>query len=182
MREVEPEERSVDGGIDLSAVLAGEERRVADEERGIGGAEHGEWTAGLICSLFGEGGLVVVEVFEEDVGVGVGAAAGGIRGYAANVLEGFVGGEVRGIFDEEEDAADFVKGRNGAAGDDGERGGEGCDGDQAEVGGARVQFGCADGGQRVVHVVVFAQTRGCGFMFKVVEQWGGVQKRDGGDA
>jgi hypothetical protein len=33
-----------------------------------------------------------------------------------------------------------------------------------------------------MHIVVLAQARGRGFMFEVVEQWGGVQKRDSGDA
>jgi len=33
-----------------------------------------------------------------------------------------------------------------------------------------------------MHVVVLAQRLGRGLMFEVVEQWGRVQKRDGGDA
>lgn len=159
-------------------MIAGEECGVADEECGVGGGEHSERVGGLVE----EEGLVVVEVLEEDVGVGVGAAAGGVGCDSADAFEGVGGGEAGGIFDEEEDAADFVMGGDGAAGDDGEVGGEGGDGNEAEVGGAGVELGCADGGQGVVHVVVLAQRLGCGLMFKVVEQRGRVQKRDGGDA
>ncbi len=93
-----------------------------------------------------EGGAGVVEVLEEDAGVGDGAAAGGVGGEGADLLESFVGGEVRWIFDEEKDAADFVARGDGAAGDDGERRGESGDGDETEVGGAGVEFGGADGG------------------------------------
>lgn len=126
--------------------------------------------------------MCVVEVLEEDAGVGHGAAAGSVGGESADLSESFVGGEARGIFDEQEDAPDFVARGDGAAGDDGELWRESGDRDQAEVGGAGVELGCADGGQGVMHIVVLAQARGRGFMFEVVEQWGGVQKRDSGDA
>ena len=104
-----------------------------------------------------EGGVGVVEVLEEDAGVGDGAAAGGVGGDGADLLEGFGGGEPVGILDEEQDAADFVEGGDGAAGDDGEVGGEGGDGDEAEVGGAGVELVGADGGRGVVDVVVLAE-------------------------
>ena len=90
--------------FDLRSAFAGEEGGVADEQGGVGGSEHCEG----VCGLVEEEGLVVVEVLEEDVGVGGGAAAGGVGGDGADLLEGFVGGEMLGIFDEEEDAADFV--------------------------------------------------------------------------
>lgn len=151
-------------------VLASEQSGVADEERGVGGRKHGRG----VCGLVEEEGLVVVEVFEEDAGVGGGAAAGGVGGYGADLLEGGVGGEMPRIFDEEENAADFIARGNGAAGDDGELGGEGGDGDEAEVGGAGVELGGAVGRRGVVQVVVLAQTRGGGFVFEVVEQWSGV--------
>ena len=151
-------------------MLAGEERGVADEERGVGGSEHGDGVRGLVD----EGGAGVVEVFEENVGVGGGAAAGGVGGYGADLFEGCVGGEMLGIFDEEENAADFVARGDGAARDDGEVGGEGGDGDETEVGGAGVELGGTVGGRGVVHFIVLAQTRGGGFVFEVVEQWSGV--------
>jgi len=47
-------------------------------------------------------------VLEEDAGIGDGAAAGGVGGQGADLLEGLVGGKAGGIFDEQEDAADFV--------------------------------------------------------------------------
>ena len=93
-----------------------------------------------------EGGAGVVEVLEEDAGVGDGAAAGGVGGEGADLLEGFVRGEARGIFDEEKDAANVVARGDGAARNDGEGGSESGDGDEAEVGGAGVEFGGADGG------------------------------------
>ena len=93
-----------------------------------------------------EGRAGVVKVFEEDAGVGDGAATGGVGGEGADFLEGFIGGEARRIFDEEKDAADFVARGDGAAGNDGERGSERGDGDEAEVGDAGVEFGGADGG------------------------------------
>ena len=176
--EVKPEEWGFGGVVDGGAVLAGEECGVADEERGVGAGEHGGEVGGEVD----EGGVGVVEVLEEDAGVGDGAAAGGVGGDGADALEGFGGGEPVGIFDEEEDAADFVEGGDGAAGDDGELGGEGSDGDEAEVGGAGVELFGADGGRGVVDVVVVAQGRGGGLVFEVVEQWSGIQKSDGGDA
>ncbi len=104
MGEIEPEQRHVGGGVDGGAVLASEQCWIADEECGIGGGKHGQ----RVCGLVEEGGLVVVEVLEEDVGVGVRTAAGSVGGEGADLLEGFVGGEARGIFDEQENAADLV--------------------------------------------------------------------------
>ena len=180
--EVEPEEWCAGCGVDGCLVLAGEECGVADEECGVGGGEHGEWAGGVVCSLFSEGGVGVVEELEEDAGVDDGAKTGGVGGYGADLLEGFFGGKVVGIFDEQEDAADFVARGDGAAGDDGELGVEGGDGDEAEVGGAGVELGGAGGGRGVVDVVVLAQRCGGGLVFEVVEQRSGIQKCDGGDA
>jgi len=159
-------------------MLAGEECGVADEEGGVGVGEHGGEVGGEVDEV----GVGLVEVLEEDAGVGDGAAAGGVGGYGADTLEGFVRGEPVGIFDEEEDAADFVAAGDSAAGNDGELGGEGGDGDEAEVGGAGVEFGRTDGGRGVVDVVVLAEGGCGGLVFEVVEQWGGVQESDGGDA
>ena len=49
-----------------------------------------------------------MEVLEEDAGVGDGAAAGGVGGDGADLLEGLGGREPVGILDEKKDAADFV--------------------------------------------------------------------------
>ena len=176
--EVEPEERGFGGVVDGGAMLAGEECGVADEEGGVGGGEH----EGRVGGQVEKGGMGVVEVLEEDAGVGDGAAAGGVRGDGADLLESFGGREPVGIFDEEEDAADFVEGGDGAAGDDGEVGSEGGDGDEAEVGGAGVELGGADGGRGVVDVIVGAESGGGGLVFEVVEQRGGIEKGDGRDA
>ena len=159
-------------------MLAGEECGVADDEGGVGVGEGGGGVGGEIEI----GGVGVVEVLEEDAGVGYGAAAGGVDGYGADALEGVGGGEPGGIFDEEEDAADFVAAGDGAAGNDGEFGSEGSDGDKAEVGGAGVELGGADGGRGVVDVVVLAESSGGGFVLEVVEERRGVEKGDGGDA
>ena len=178
MGEVKPEKWGVGCGVELSAVLACEECGIADEECGIGRGEHGQRIGGLVD----EGRVGGVEVLEEDAGVGDGTAAGGVGGDAADAGESIGGGQVAGILDEQEDTADLVERGDGAAGDDGECGCEGCDGDEAEVGGAAVELGSADRGQGVMHVVVLAQRCGCGLMFKVEEQWSGIQERDGGDA
>jgi len=102
--EVEPEEWDFGGGVDGGAVFAGEEGGVADEEGGVGGREHG----GRVGGEVEKGGVSLVEVLEEDAGIGDGAAAGGVGGQGADLLEGLVGGKAGGIFDEQEDAADFV--------------------------------------------------------------------------
>jgi hypothetical protein len=174
--EVEPEKFVV--GVECGAILAGEESRVADEESGVGVGEHGEG----VGEGFEEGGVGVVEVLEEDVSVGLRAAGGGVGGDGADLAEGFRGGEVVGIFYEEEDAADFVERGDGAAGDDGEVGGEGSDGDEAEVGAAGEEFVGTEGGRCVVHVVVPGERGGSGRVLEVEEEWGGVEKGNGGDA
>lgn len=175
--EIEPEEggrATVDGGF----AFACEECGVADEECGVGGGEHGRGIGRVVV----EGGVSVMEVLEEDLCVGDGATAGGVGGYGADLLEGVGDGEALRILDEEEDAADFVAGGDGTAGDDGELGREGGDGDEAEVGGAGVELGGADGGLGVVDVVVRAEGGGSGLVFEVVEEWSGIQEGDGGDA
>jgi hypothetical protein len=166
------------GGVDGGLGFAGEEGGVADEEGGVGCGEHGEGVGGLLDELW----LGAVEVLEEDVGVGGGAAGGGVGGDGADGLEGVGDGELVGVFDEEEDAADLVEGGDGAAGDDGEVGGEGGDGDEAEVGAAGLELGGAGGGEGVVEVVVGAEVGGRGSVLEAVEEWGWVEERDGGDA
>ena len=69
-------------------MLAGEECGVADEECGVGGGEHGEGVGGLVE----EERLVVVKVLEEDVGVGVGAATGGVGCDGADAIDCVSGG------------------------------------------------------------------------------------------
>jgi hypothetical protein len=140
--------------------------------------EHGDG----VGDVFEVGGGGLVEVLEEDAGVGGGGAAGGVGGEAADVVEGGVGGQARGVLDEEEDAADFLERGDGAAGDDGERGREGGDGDEAEVGCTGVEFGGAEGGKGVVDVVAGAEVGGGGLVLEVVEQRSGVEERDGRDA
>ncbi len=68
-REVEPEQAGV-GGVDGGTGFACEQRGIADEQGCVVGGEHGEW----VCGLLDEGGMRVMEVLEEDVCVGGGAA------------------------------------------------------------------------------------------------------------
>lgn len=132
--------------------------------------------------MFDEDRARVVEVLEEDAGVGGRAAAGCVGCEGADGFEGGLLREVVGVLDEQQDAADGMQRSNGTAGDDGELRGEGGDRDEAEVGGAFVELLCAGGGKGVANVVAGAKVCGCGFVLEVVEQRRGVQKRDGGDA
>ena len=150
-------------GFDLRAVLAGEERGVADEERCVGGGEHGDGVGALLS----EGGAGVVEVFEENVRVGGGAARRGVRRDGGDVRESFADGKVRGIFDKKENAADFALRGDGTAGNDGELGREFGDWDKAEIGGAGVELACAVCGRGVVELVVAAESGGCGLVLEV---------------
>ncbi len=166
------------GGVDGGAGFAGEQGGVADEEGGVGGMEHGDGVGDVL--EIGGGG--VVEVLEEDAGVGGGGAAGGVGCERVDVVEGSVNGKVGGVLDEEEDAADLFERGDGAAGHDSERGRESGDGDEAEVGGAGEEFGGAERGQGVVDVVAGAKVCGGGLVLEVVEQRRWVEERDGRDA
>lgn len=180
-RDVEPEERAgVEIGVelgcdlrfDLGAVLAGEQRGVADEERGVVSAQHGDGVGGLLD----EGGSRADELAEEDLGVGEGAAGGGVGGDGADGFEGVAGAE------DELDGADVVERGDGAAGDDGELGCEGGDGDEAEVGAAAEDLGGALRGPGVVEVVAGGEVGGVGSVIEVPHERRGVEEVDGGDA
>ncbi len=138
LSEVEPEEIG-EGRVDGGLVFAREERRVSNEESGVAGGEHGRGIGGLLDV----GGMGLVEVLEEDARVGGRAARGGVGGEGADALERSGGGEVIGVFDEQENAADLMQGSDVAARDDGELRCERGDGDEAEVGGAGDELGCA---------------------------------------
>ena len=169
--EVDPEE-GAGGGVDAGVVLAGEEGGIADEESGVSVAEHLDGVGGG----WEEGGVVGVELAEEDLKIGNGAAGGGIGRDGAN------GGKGVGVFDEEEDGADVVERGDGAAGDDGERGGEGGDGNEAEVGVTGEELVGAEGGCGVVDGVAGGEDRGDGRVLEVPHERGGVEEADGGDA
>ena len=96
--------------------------------------------------------------------------------------KGFSEGKIRGIFDEEKNAADFTERGDGAAGDDGELGRELGDGNEAEVGGAGVELTCAVRGRGVVELVARAESGGGGFVLEVEEERGGIEEGDGSDA
>jgi hypothetical protein len=110
-----------DGSFDLIAGFKGEERRIADEDGGVGLVQHGNG----IGWCWKEGGVGIEEFAEEDLGVGERAAGGGVGG------DGFYCAEDMGFLNDELDGADFVQGRDGAAGDDGEVRRERGDRDQA---------------------------------------------------
>jgi len=171
MGEVDPEEGAGDG-FDLGLALAGEEGGVADKERGVGLAEHRHGVGGVRE----EDRVVGVELAEEDLQVGDGAAGGGVRCDGADGREGV------GVFDEEEDGADVIEGGDGAARDDGEIGGEGGDGNEAEVGDAGEELVGAEGGLGVVDGVAGGEGGGKGWVLEVPHERGGVEEVDGGDA
>ena len=86
------------------------------------------------------------------------------------MLEGFGCGEVIGVFDEQKDAADFVKAGDGAARDDGELVRESGDRNAAEVGRTGGELCCADGWGGVMHIVARTKRGGRWLMFEAVKQ------------
>ena len=70
--------------FDGFAGFEGEEGGVADEDGGVGVAEHRDWVSR--CGK--EGGAGVKEFAEENLGVGEGTAGGGIGGDAAEACQG----------------------------------------------------------------------------------------------
>lgn len=176
--EVQPEERGRAGSFDDCSVLAREERRVADEEGSVGVGQHGEWIGGLLASF----GMRAEEVAKEDLGVGLRTARGGVGGQGAYAAEGGGFVQAEGIFDEQEDAADFVQRGDGAAGNDRELGRKCGDGDQSQIGCTRVELGCAVCGRGVVRRVAGGELGCAGCVFEVVQKGGGIEESDGGDA
>jgi len=72
--------------LDLFAGLKGEQGGIADEQRGVGGAEHGDGVGGRGQ----EAGLGAEELAEEDLGVGDRAARCGVGGDAVDPAQGLV--------------------------------------------------------------------------------------------
>ena len=98
------------------------------------------------------------------------------------MLQGFGFGEVVGIFDQKEDAADFMEGRYGAAWHNRQVWSEGGDGNEAEVGGAALEFGSAVCRRGGVKGVASGQFGGVGRVLEVVQEGSGVEKADCGYA
>ena len=73
--------------LDGVAVFEGEESVVADEQGGVGLLKHGDGVSWVLE----EGGLGPEELAEKDLGVGEGAARGGIDGYGFYCAEGMSG-------------------------------------------------------------------------------------------
>ena len=71
----------------LRRCFEGEQCGVADEQGGVGVLEHGDGVGWVLE----EGGLGAEEFAEEDLGVGEGAAGGGVGGYGADCGEGVPG-------------------------------------------------------------------------------------------
>ncbi len=177
--EVEPEQRRVDGGFDLRAVFAGEQRGVADEQRGV--VRWRAWRAGRLVarrSWVACRGSARRGCARRRRSCSEAESAATVR----TCVRAFVGAKAARVLHQQQDAAHLAERGDGAAGDDGELRRERGDGDEAEVGGAGVQLRGAGGGQRVVHVVVRAKLRRRGVVLEVVEQRRGIEERDGGDA
>ncbi len=87
------------GLLDCFAGFQGQESGVADEDGCVGELEHRDGVG------WGreEGGMGVEEFAEEDLGVGEGAAGGGVGG------DGFYCAEGVGLFDDELDGADVAE-------------------------------------------------------------------------
>jgi hypothetical protein len=127
--------------------------------------------------LRGQEGWVSVEEFaEEDLGVGEGAAGGGVGGDDADCAEGV------GEFNDELDGTDLVEGGDGATWDDGERGREGSDGDEAEIGAGGEKLVGAERGLGVVEAIAFGECGGEGWVLEVPHEGSRIEEVDGGDA
>ena len=111
--EVEVEEVFAGAALAGLAVFEGEERGVADEEGGVGGAQHGVEVGGVLDEFRFD----LPEAGEEDAGVGGRGAGGGVEGDATDAVDAV------GMAHDEKDGADAVARGNGAAGDDGKRSG-----------------------------------------------------------
>lgn len=149
MGEVEPL-AGADSFFDDFARFEGEKGGVADEDGSVGVLQHrdGVGRGGK------ESGISVEKFAEEDLGVGQGAAGGGVG------CDGFDGSEsVRG-FDYELDGADFIERCDGAAGDDSKIWRQGSDGDEAEIGAGGEDLVGAEGGLGVVEGVSFGECGG----------------------
>ena len=168
VRQVEPL-AGADGLFDLLAGFEGEERGIADEQSGVRVPEHGDGIGGR----GDEAGLGVEEVAEEDLGVGARAAGGVVGGYSSDGFESVW------MFDDELNGAHAIERSDGAAGDDGELGGERGDGDEAEVGATGEELVGAERGERVVELVVFGEGGGQRRMLEVPHEGSRVEEADG---
>jgi hypothetical protein len=157
-------------GFDLVAVFESQQRGIADEESGVVCAKHGDGVSG--CGFKRRG--VVVEVLEEKLGIGCGAAGGGVGGDGADLVEG--------TLCEELDGAHAGERGDGAAGDDEEVRGEGGNGDEAEVSLTGEQLAGTGGGLGEVELVALGEDEGVRRVVEVPHEGRGVEEVDGGYA
>ena len=172
--EVEVEELFAGAALAGFAILEGEQGGIADEEGGVGGLEHGFEVRGM----FKEAGLNLPEAGKEDAGVGGRGAGGGVERNAGDAVDAV------GVTHDEDDGAYAVPGGDGAAGDNGEIGGEGelRDGDESDVGLSRGEFGGALGGSVGGEVVALGEAGAVGLVLEGPHQWSGIKEVNGGDA
>ena len=156
------------------AALEGEECGVADEEGSVGLMKHGDGIGGR----GEEGGIGGEEAAEEELGVGEGAARGGVGGDGGRWCGGWsrVCGDRAPACYDELDGADAVERGDGAAGDDGEIGRERGDGDEAEVGAAVEELVGAEGGGGGVELVALGEGGGGGGCSKSHMSGAGLRK------
>ena len=172
--EIDVEEAFAGALVACLTVFEGEQRGIADEERGVGGIEHGI----EVGTVRLEGGSGFPEAMKEDAGVGGGGSGRGVESDAADGLH------VAVFADDEEDGTDALARGDGAAGDDKHAGlrGVGGDGHEADVGFSGGELGGADGRGGPGELVAVGEFLLRGWMFEVPHERGGIEEGDGGNA
>ena len=172
--EVEVEKAFAGAALAGLAIFERVESGVADEQGGVGGAQHGFEVGGVLDEF----GFDLPEAGEEDARVDGGGAGGGVEGDAAYAVDAV------GMAHDEKDGAHAVARGDGAAGDDGELGreGQGGDGDESDVGVGGGELRGAFGGGVGGEDVAFGEALAVGLVLKAPHQGCGIEEADGGNA
>lgn len=172
--EIEVEEALAGAALAGFTVFEGEERGIADEQRGVGHAKHG-FEVGRVGQ---KGGLNLPESREKDAGVDGGGAGSSVKGNAADTFHAV------GMADDEDDGANAIARGDGAAGNNGEggSGGKSGDGNQADIGFAGGEFGGAFRRHVVADGVAFEEAGTVGVVLEAPHERGWVEEADCGNA
>jgi len=150
--------------------------------------EHGDWVGRRGEKFWGmrwTGCCSRADEFtEEDLSVAGRTAGCGVGGDGGDGRERLVDRTAAVVFkfDDELDGSDAIERGDGAAGDDGEIGGERRDGDEAEIGTVGDEVVRAERGLGVADVVALGECGVAGWVLEVPHERRRVEEVDGGDA